>query len=87
MKQENNRISRLLEEIQKEQEKHNGEIAHFIQEVQGIRARLVASHVMTRLTPIVRRMALERIMRDPYYPQVYKGPEETIQSSSQQPPL
>jgi hypothetical protein len=53
MKQESERIMRILEHIQREQEQHNTELAAFVGEVASIRERLVAARVMSRVTPLL----------------------------------
>jgi hypothetical protein len=88
MRSENARITRILENLQEEQKKHNTEIAAFVGEVGAIRERLVKARVMSRVAPIMRQMSIEGRIPNAFYPQVY---EETIVgpqgSPSPAPPL
>ena len=88
MKQENTRITHVLELLMKEQEQHNTEIAAFIGEVASIRERLTAARVMSCVAPIYKQLAVEGRIPNAFYPQVF---EEAIhyppESPTQQLPL
>ena len=86
MKRENSRLANLVEHLQKEQEKHNDDIRTFIQDVQIIRQRLTAARVITRLSPIYKRMAVEGLIMNSYYPQTYKETSSSTQPFHQQSP-
>jgi hypothetical protein len=87
MKQESTRISHLLIEIQKEQEKYNAKLAAFIDKVQVVRKRLIAAKVMTRVDMVIKRMAVEKNIANPFYPQVYKEEKKMMGTPISQPPL
>jgi hypothetical protein len=61
--------------IQKEQEQHNSKISAFLEEIKGIRERLVTARVMSWVNPVLCQMAIEGRIPNTFYPQVY---EETI---------
>ena len=52
MRRENERITRILEHIQKEQVQHNTELLAFVEEVSAIRERLIKARVLSHVAPI-----------------------------------
>jgi hypothetical protein len=54
LQNENAQISWILLTIQKEQEQHNTEIGAFLEEIKGIRERLVTARVMSQVDLVLR---------------------------------
>ena len=68
LKRENEKLTRIIGAIQKEQEAHNLEIRTFTDRIKGIKQRLTDARVRTRLHPILARLSIEGMHQDPLYP-------------------
>ena len=87
MRKENERITRVLEHIQKEQVQHNTELLAFVEEVSAIRERLVKARVLSRVAPIFRQLAIEKRIPNPFYPQVYEeAVKQPLRTPTPRPP-
>ena len=75
LKRENERLNHIIGALQKEQEAHTQEIQQFIDGIQEIKERLTATRVMSQITPLLQRMAVEGgMIWDSIYPQLYHAP-------------
>ena len=68
LKRKNKKLTQSIGAIQKEQEAHNGEIHAFTEHIKGIKERLTAARVQTRIHPILARLFIEGMHQDPLYP-------------------
>jgi hypothetical protein len=68
LKRENERLTRIIGAIQKEQEGHNKEIRTFTGEVKGLKSRLTTARVRNRIAPLLACLAIEGMAPDPIYP-------------------
>ena len=68
LKCENEKLTRIIGAIQKEQEAHNLKIQTFIDRIKGIKKHLTDARVQTRLHPILACLSIEGMHQDPLYP-------------------
>ena len=67
LKHENEKLTRIIGAIQKEQEAYNGEICAFTECIKGIKERLTAAKVRTQIHPILACLSIEGMHQDPLY--------------------
>ena len=68
LKHKNEKLTRIIGAIQKEQEAHNLEIRTFTDWIRGIKKCLIDARVQTRLHPILARLSIEGMHQNPLYP-------------------
>jgi hypothetical protein len=68
MKNENERLSRILLYAQGEHEQHNKEVEALLEQVKAVKQWLVDARVLSRIAPIMQRMAIKGKIPDPFYP-------------------
>ena len=68
LKCKNEKLTRIIGAIQKEQEAHNGKIRAFTERIKGIKERLTAARVQTQIHPILACLSIEGMHQDPLYP-------------------
>ena len=94
LKNENERLSRILLYVQGEHEQHNKEIEGLLEQVKMVKQRLVDARVLSRIAPVMQRMAIEGKIPDPFYPQMVERvttqpintPVPTLQVTNPDPP-
>ena len=67
LKHENEKLTRIIGAIQKEQEAHNLKIRTFTDWIKGIKKCLTDARVWTRLHPILACLSIEGMHQDPLY--------------------
>jgi hypothetical protein len=85
---------RILLYAQGEHEQYNKEVEALLEQVKVVKQWLVDTRVLSRIAPIMQRMAIEGKIPDPFYPQVVERvtqqpintPVPTLQVTNPDPP-